>query len=379
MNKLRFYVGSYTNFDILAHLPNNKKTGEGIYCFDFNEGEIEYKYLIPAENPAVLSYHPLNKDLVYSLTEGIIDNGLIQGYNIKDNNNKLIIHEFTSWHSKGKSTCYLKIDPITYQYAISINYWEGSLDLFKLNKNGKLLNHINHINHNNLTLYNKNERRQVKNREDHWVNRQVGAHAHSIHYWGNKVYIPDLGENSIFQYNFNPVEENEKNVLQYEKQIKLKPGCGPRHMVFSKKWNCAYVSNELNSSVCVLELVNNSMKVIQYENTYNKDKIKNIKNYVSEIAISKDERFIYISNRGVDIISIFKIIQSGKLKYINSISTYGKTPRHFVITPDNKYIISANQDSNSLVVFKRNIENGMLSLFKIYENPKFNAPNYILL
>lgn len=372
MNKLNIYVGSYTNFDILAHLPENKIKGEGIYCFEFNNGFLKLKNIISSENPAVLSFHPNNKNKLYSLTEGIFQNGLITGYKL---NNEMKI--FTQIQSKGKSTCYFKIDPKTLKYAISINYWEGSLDLFKINKEGIIKDHIKHINHIKLSL--KKHRRQVLDREDHWVNRQVGAHAHSIHFWNDKVFIPDLGENSIFQYNFNPYSNNRDKILEYEKQIILKEGCGPRHMVFSKTWNCAYVSNELNSSVTTLKLENDKIEPIQYIDSYNKHKIKNIKNYVAEIAMSKDEKYIYVSNRGANVIGIFKILSSGKLKYIDQISTYGKTPRHFAITSDDNYIISANQDSNNIIVFKRNKKNGMLKYFSKFEQPNFNAPNYVLL
>ena len=371
-DKINIYVGSYTNFNILAHLPDNKITGQGIYCFEFDTGILKLKNIISSENPAVLSFHPIHKNKIYSISESIKENGLITGYKIDKN-----IRIFTKIYSYGKSTCYFKIDPKTLKYGISINYWEGSLDLFKLNKEGEILNHIKHIDHNKLSL--KQSRRQVKNREDHWVNRQVGAHTHSIHYWGNKVYIPDLGENTIFQYKFNPYSENQDKILEYETQILLKDGCGPRHMVFSKQSNSAYVSNELNSSICILKLNNNIMTPCQYINSYDKEKFKNITNYVAEIAMSNDEKFIYVSNRGVDIISIFKILSNGKLKYINDVSTYGKTPRHFAITQDNKYIISANQDSNNIIVFKRNIDTGLLTYFSKYENENFNAPNYVLL
>ena len=55
--------------------------------------------------------------------------------------------------------------------------------------------------------------------------------------------------------------------------------------------------------------------------------------------------------------AVFRVSQiDGKLEAISYVSTYGKTPRHFSITPDNKYLIGANQDSNNLVVFKRDLE-----------------------
>jgi len=420
-NSFNLYIGSYTDFDSLAHLPANKCVGDGVYCLQFNNGNIIPKYVIKCYNPAVLSFHPNSTDIIYALTEGIVDDGIINAYNIDRNNNK--IKEYGKWSTKGKSLCYFKVDPVLNKYGIAINYWEGSLDLFELNKSGKIVKHLKHINHNNLSLYNKNVRRQVKNREDHWEHRQCGSHAHSIHYHGNNVFIPDLGENAIFQYKFNPYASDLQNILVYQTQLKLKHGCGPRHMVFNPKLNTAYVSNELNSSIVVLKIAkgndetqetdsdtsfsdeakdmdnpiksrNNdskcNLKILQYIDTYDKNdkKYQNTKNYVAEIAISHDYNYVYLSNRGVDTIAIYQINPvNGKLKYISEISVYGKTPRHFVITPDNKYIISANQDSNNLIIFERNIKTGLLKLHKKYDtkefaksipNFTFNAPNYIL-
>ena len=246
------YIGSYTDFDSLAHLPANKCVGDGVYCLQFNNGNIIPKHVIKCYNPAVLVFHPNSNDIIYALTEGIVDDGIINAYNIDRSNNK--IKQYGKWSTKGKSLCYFKVDPVLNKYGIAINYWEGSLDLFELNKSGKIVKHLKHINHNNLSLYNKNVRRQVKNREDHWEHRQCGSHAHSIHYYGNNVFIPDLGENAIFQYKFNPYASDIQNILVYQTQLKLKHGCGPRHMVFNPKLNTAYVSNELNSSIVVLKI-----------------------------------------------------------------------------------------------------------------------------
>lgn len=102
------------------------------------------------------------------------------------------------------------------------------------------------------------------------------------------------------------------------------------------------------------------------------------KNYVAEIALSKDGKFIYCSNRGYDTIAVFKVSESdGKLTPISYVSTYGKTPRHFSITPDNKYLIGANQDSNNIVVFQRDLQSGNLTMINKYENV-IAAPNYVL-
>ena len=209
------FVGSYTDFDILAHLPNNDKLGKGIYCFHFLNGTIKPLSTIPSENPAVLSFHPKDPKTIYALSEGIKENGMISKieYDYKLNDKdcsqvdeiQLISNDSSHQQTNGKSLCYFKIDPKSLQYGIAINYWEGSADIYSMNNQQieRLYKHIDHMQL-AISLQSKQEseinpRRQVEDREDHWKNRQIGPHAHSVHYYKHWVFIPDLGENSILQ------------------------------------------------------------------------------------------------------------------------------------------------------------------------------------
>jgi len=121
------------------------------------------------------------------------------------------------------------------------------------------------------------------------------------------------------------------------------------------------------------------MKIIQNISTSNDDLV-NKKNYVAEICISPDGNYVYVSNRGHDLIGIFKVDcnNNGILINIDYVSVYGKCPRHFAITPDGRYLLVCNQDSNSIVIFERNISNGLLKYHNIFTHETFGAPNYLL-
>jgi len=398
------FVGSYTNFDILAHLPHNDKLGKGVYCLRFDNGTIEPICIIPSENPAVISCHPKNENIMYILEEGIVNHGVIHqvdiiptvSYNKTDKKcgiNLEISNERRNC-TEGRSLCYFRIHPKYSQYGIAINYWEGSVDVFLMDdKTGVCKKIVQHIEHINIALNENKQRRLVINREDHWSNRQVGSHAHSIHFYKQWVFIPDLGENSIFQYRFEP--KSNDAVLQYECQIYLENGAGPRHMVFHPTLPIAYVSNELNSTITVLLIddkidkegdledgktkhIQQRMKIIQTIATSNDDLV-NKKNYVAEICISPDGNYVYVSNRGHDLIGIFKVDynNNGTLTSVDYVSVYGKCPRHFAITPDGRYMLVCNQDSNSIVIFNRNISNGLLKYSNIFTHETFGAPNYL--
>ena len=111
---------------------------------------------------------------------------------------------------------------------------------------------------------------------------------------------------------------------------------------------------------------------MQYESTLdNRDQTS----YVSEIKLSPDSRFLYVSNRRDNSLAIFKVQENGELSRIDIVPTGGKFPRHFAITPCGKAVLVANQDSSNLTLFRRDVDSGLIEATDTtYDIP---APNYI--
>lgn len=361
-------VGTYTDLDALAHQPYAPTSGKGIYGLTLTkDGKLLEREITDALNPAVLIPHS-NGSMMYAIVETIQNNGEVLQYSIGDNADLSLLGSFTA---SGKSTCYLALSPQK-DVAIIINYWDAIIDVVDVDSAGKL----GDVKQSFKQYYRpEGEWRQVTHREDHWTNRQVGPHAHCAHFWHGWVFIPDLGENAIFQYRYNPADKK----LVPDTHIKFEAGSGPRHMAMHPTLDICYISNELFNTVCVAELDGSDpdkkkerLVPIQYESTLeNRDQTS----YVSEIKLSPDARFLYVSNRGDNSLAIFKVLDSGKLERIGLISTGGKFPRHFAITPCGKAIIVANQDSSKLTLFHRDVESGLVTpTGDEYELP---APNYI--
>jgi len=363
-----FLVGTYTDLDALAHQPYAPTSGKGIYTLSISEsGELSEKGVTDILNPAVLIPHS-NGSLIYAIVETIQSNGEVVQLAL-DSDNKLT--NKGSFTASGKSTCYLALSPQK-DVAIVINYWDAIIDVVQVDAEGNLGNVLQSF----KQLYRKEgEWRQVEYREDHWENRQVGPHAHCAHFWKNWVFIPDLGENAVFQYWYDPAQKK----LEPDTHIKFEAGSGPRHMAMHPTLDICYVSNELFNTVCVAELDGSEpdkskerLVPIQYESTLeNRDQTS----YVSEIKLSPDSRFLYVSNRGDNSLAIFKVLNNGKLERIAVVPTEGKFPRHFAITPCGGAVLVANQDSSTLTLFSRDIETGLIEYTGIeYSLP---APNYI--
>lgn len=361
-------VGSYSDMDALAHQPYAPKPGEGIYAMTLStDGKLSLNSTSASLNPAVLIPHSDGKS-IYAILETIQSNGSIIRYTVKPDGS---LNEHEEFEASGKSTCYLSLSPKK-DAAIVINYWDAIIDVVDVDEEGKL----GDIKQSFKQYYRpENEWRQVENREDHWGNRQVGPHAHCAHFWHDWVFVPDLGENAIFQYRW---DANTKQLAR-ETWIEFEAGSGPRHMVMHPTLDICYVSNELFNTVCVAKLdssdpdtVKPRLIPIQYESTL--DDRDNV-SYVSEIKLSPDARFLYVSNRGDNSLAIFKVHDNGQIERTGLVPTGGKFPRHFSITPDGKAVIAANQDSGHIRVFSRDVETGELDMTdEIFEIP---APNYI--
>jgi len=363
-----FLVGTYTDLDALAHQPYAPTSGEGIYTLKIlKNGDVEQQGVTDILNPAVIIPHS-NGTMLYAIVETIQSHGEVVQLELDKQQELSETGKFTA---SGKSTCYIALSPQR-DVAIVINYWDAIIDVVDVDTRGNLGEVIQSF----KQLYRKEgEWRQVEYREDHWENRQVGPHAHCAHFWHDWVFIPDLGENAVFQYRYDAI----KKQLTPDTHIKFEAGSGPRHMAMHPTLDICYISNELFNTVCVAELDASQPDVskerlipIQYESTLeNRDQIS----YVSEIKLSSDANFLYVSNRGDNSLAIFRVLQDGRLERIDVVPTGGKFPRHFALTPCGKAVLVANQDSSTLTLFSRDISTGLIKpADREFSVP---APNYI--
>ncbi|MBS1564147.1 MAG: beta-propeller fold lactonase family protein, partial [Bacteroidetes bacterium] len=139
-----------------------------------------------------------------------------------------------------------------------------------------------------------------------------------------------------------------------------KPGMGPRHIVFHPSLPYAYLVEEMGGMVSVFSYKNGKLKTLQHIDAY-PEGYKDLR-ASADIHLTPDGRFLYVSNRGAaNNIAIYSVnASSGKLKTVGFQPTLGVTPRNFMIDPTGNWLLAANQDSDNVVVFKRNTSTGLL-------------------
>ena len=141
-------------------------------------------------------------------------------------------------------------------------------------------------------------------------------------------------------------------------QITLPKGSGPRHIILSKNDKFAYVVCEFTPQIFVYRNDNGVLTEIQRISTHRTGKSG------GHIALSHDGHFLYTSHRdgGQDAIIAFRVDkQSGRLTYL---STTGRHPRHFAISPDDSYVAVAQRDDSLVSFYKRDRKSGELTPMK---------------
>ena len=149
-------------------------------------------------------------------------------------------------------------------------------------------------------------------------------------------------------------------MLVLKDSISVKPGSGPRHITFSGNGRFAYLLQEMHGDLTVFSYTGDQLKKIQETSIVAKD-FKG-ENGGSDIQLSQDGKFLYASNRGTaNTITVFAVGTDGKLQYKSQVSSKGKGPRAFTIDPSGNWLLAGHQNSDEIVIFKRNKTTGALS------------------
>lgn len=316
----RFYyvfVGGY---------GNEKNEAIQILLFDSKDGKLSKVGSVSRiANPSFLT---VNKDLsrLYSISEVV--HGEVVSYNLDLASGRLT--EINRQSTTSSSPCYVSLNDDE-QWLFATNYGGGSITVHPLKENGAISPLTDFRSHNAIQQQRKSHPHQIKNIP------------HT-----DKYLVTDLGLDRLYLYQFN----RETSMLVLKNEVAAVVGSGPRHLTVHPELRNVYVANEFNSSISVYsynEAVE-SLKLVQQIKTIPSDFDGD--NYCADIHISPSNSFLYVSNRGHNSIATFTILGDGKLEKLNYSSTMGKWPRNFAIVPNGKYILVANQHTNSIVVMK---------------------------
>ena len=319
---------------------------KGIYVYRFNVGTGKATLVSNTDsvvNPSYLTVSP-DKKYVYAVNETHgADPGRVSAFSFNNKNGTLTF--INDQPTGGDDPCYVSFDNTGRWLAVA-NYYGGSASVVRLKKNGSVKPRIQ--------LMQDSGNSVTKQRQDQ-------AHVHSAVFSPDQKYLftPDLGLDKVMIYRFNPSATKPLTPakMPFEKTLE---GEGPMHFTFHPNKRYAYLISELMGTVSAYK--------------YNDGKLEKIQNIEAhphgfkgtigsaDIHVSPDGDFLYVSNRGDEnTITVFSIDnETGKLKLVGFQPVLGKTPRNFIIDPTGNYLLVANQESDNIVVFKRNKKSGLL-------------------
>jgi 6-phosphogluconolactonase len=316
-----FYVGTMTDHS----------TSKGVYrCgIDLDTGKLEPLTLaVMAKNPNFLALSPDNRFLFAALSDSVGSFKVETGGALESLNEQ---------PSGGAGPCHVGLDQ-TGRHLFTANYGGGNIASFAIGVDGLI-----------------GERTA-------WIqftgsgpdpNRQKKSYAHSVYVdpQNKFAYSCDLGSDSIWIFKFNPV--NGTLVPSSQPAAKVPPGSGPRHLAFCPDGKFVYVVNEMGVSVTVFarDAASGTLTVLETVSALPPGTpSKGVT--AAEISFHPSGKWLYVSNRGCDTISVFAVAPDGRLNLIQSTSSVARFPRSFAIDPTGHWLIAAGQKDNRIAVLR---------------------------
>jgi 6-phosphogluconolactonase (cycloisomerase 2 family) len=310
------YVGCYTD--------DMKGEGDGVTVFrrDHATGWLEpVAEPIAIASPSCLTWHP-SRHFLYAVNEG---GGAVTALAIEGDGALRVLDERPTG---GVWPCHLAVDP-SGRWLVTANYGTGSLAVHHIGADGALGESTDLVQHHGAGPD---------------PERQDGPHAHMVYFEpSGMMHAVDLGTDRIVHYDL----DDAAGRLVVRGASELPAGTGPRHLVRHSSGSLLVVG-ELDSSVSVLrpDAAAGTWRVhLRVPATATPDDTPNLP---AAIALSPDERFLYVSNRGRDSVTVFAL-DGDEPRPLLDVPCGGQWPRDLTLVEGHLYV--ANERSGSVVGF----------------------------
>lgn len=248
---------------------------------------------------------------------------------------------------RGMRGCYLSIDKKD-QYIFVSGYHDGKETVLRLNEDGTVGPIADGIFHRGLGT--------VSDRSFHpRINCSVLTPDQDY------LCVVDLGLDQVLIYRFDPIN----GYIRLADILRCELESAPRHMIFSEDGKYMYLLSELK----------NTITVYSYQNGENAPVFEILQKVSSAgpkcssmtaacaIKATPDQKYILCSNAGDNSIAVFsRNPETGLLTQINALPISGDYPKDFCIFPDQKHIVSANHVSGYLTFFNIDYKKGLISM-----------------
>lgn len=282
----------------------------GIYRYDLTSDRLRFIDKTPLCEP---KYTVVHNGRLYALKKQAWSDCAVSGIiSYKINADGSLTDPSEVLPTGGVGSCHLDISKDGEIYTA--NYYSGSVSRIK----GSEIITVSHTGHSSDIF------------------RQTHPYAHFVRVLSDtNVVVCDLGCDEVVLYNKD---------LKRLGAAKMPSGTGPRHLVTAKNDSELWVLSEMGSTLTKLTYDGKSLDVHETIDLYPDRMREVVQTKSAAIRISADEKTIYTSNRGFDVISIVDISTSNA-RLCGEISSFGGSPRDFNISPDGKLLVVTNEAS----------------------------------
>ena len=332
--------------ELLAFSGSNPGGGaKGIYAYRFNtvSGELKPAGLAAeTSNPSFVAVDGSGQFL-YAVN-AVGGQGMVSAFSIDRAAARLTLINQVS--SKGGGPCHLALDATGRWLAVA-NYGTGSVAVLPVGAGGKLGEAVGFDQHHGSGVNHA---------------RQEGPHAHEAVFSPDNRYllVPDLGLDQILVYRFDAAKGT---IAPSDPPFAvLAPGSGPRHLAFHPNGKIVYVLNEMASTVTAFRYDAAKGALQDFQTLSALPAHFAHVSTAAEIVVNAAGTALYASNRGDDSIALFRIeAERFRMAEPEFTPTLGRTPRHFTLAPDGRFLLVSNQDSDHIEVFRVHSPSGELT------------------
>ena len=338
------YVGSYTH-----------ESSKGLYLFDMDveKGRISKRNEYELDNPSYITISH-SKKFLYS----ICDQG-VASYAIKDDGE---LEQLNVASINGMRGCHISITKND-TYLVVSGYHDGKITVMSLKKDGRVGDITDEVFHKGMgSIAERNFRPHIS-----WSAFTPDEEL---------LCVCDPGIDQIKLYEFN---HNNGKIKLYD-IIRSQLESAPRQILFSQDGKFAYVLCELKNFINVYsydkEAESGRFELIQNIFTVRKDHKSN--SSAANIIMANDGNNIICYNAGDNTVAIYDVDKtSGMLSSISSLPVSGDYPKYIAMFPDNKHLLSINNQGNSITDFTIHFDRGLI----VMNGPeiKISKPNNIVI
>lgn len=309
-----------------------------IFSLDMATGKLSPKgtAMSGGQSTPYLAFSP-DKQFLYAINDGSGDTSRVYATKINQSDGSLTA--INSAPTGGDGAPHLSVHP-NGKLVLVAHFTSGDVSTLKVNSSGGVITPPADVQHPAVTT----------------------SHQAVCDPSGKFLFVPNIDSNTIFQF----IVDAATGKLTPNGQVTGFPdGAGPRHMAFHPNGRYAYTINEVADTVSSLTYDSATGKLSnpQTIDSLPIGAIRDAMTSGAHIIAHPSGKFVYASNRGHNSISVFAVDPSGRLTLSSNETAGGmiNMPRDFGMDPSGKFLVVANLDSASVLVFEINEADGKLT------------------